>query len=599
MTTVFPFPFVKPQYFDSSGNVLANGTINTYLAGTTTPVATYTDATGTTQNPVSITLGADGRPPNSGIYGDEAVSYKIEALDSSGTVQWTIDQVEFLETTISAGSNISVSSNTVSLFYPQTAAEIAAGVTPTNYYRPPGEIYRYGAVGDGVTDDTTAIQTAIDVAAAGVPSAPTYNFGSVKVYLPGNESAPTIYLISSISIPTGVILEGYGGIVIIKGTSPDVIVDTTLYSSGTSPHYNGGFINLVVIGTQTSSVTNVGLRINNAQNFIVEHARFYNLGGCGLQVQTQFNGTTTGNTGLAQSITVTAYDVRVFQCTLAVTSNTNQYGSFDIQGTDHEFTDCETFSGVVSGPSYQGGKRIGWMIRGVSGSSWVRCRGDLHDTGWYFDTASNYNTQKSCLTLSSFAQGLINYGYRNRFDVLIDTASYSSTGTYDAIENYGVNNNFSGRVSNNQDASVSPRYAFNEQNVVATEPTFIDPLFRCEAWTTAPLYIINNGAVSWDIQATSAPLGLTTNSTTPAITTANTQPVRRFITQNTSATEYSDFTGGWAGQRISVLVNDAFTSFGVTGNIQNRTGAAITAVNGVIYELEKKPGGAWIMLNNV
>lgn len=46
-------------------------------------------------------------------------------------------------------------------FYAQTAAEAAAGVTPTNFAYPPGDVRRYGAVGDGVTDDTTAILNSI------------------------------------------------------------------------------------------------------------------------------------------------------------------------------------------------------------------------------------------------------------------------------------------------------------------------------------------------------------------------------------------------------------------------------------------------------
>ena len=44
------------------------------------------------------------------------------------------------------------------LLYPRTAAEQSAGVTPTNYFYPPGDVRRYGAVGDGSTDDTTAFQ---------------------------------------------------------------------------------------------------------------------------------------------------------------------------------------------------------------------------------------------------------------------------------------------------------------------------------------------------------------------------------------------------------------------------------------------------------
>jgi len=42
--------------------------------------------------------------------------------------------------------------------YGRTAAEVTAGVTPTYYYYPPGDVRRYGAVLDGVTDDTAALQ---------------------------------------------------------------------------------------------------------------------------------------------------------------------------------------------------------------------------------------------------------------------------------------------------------------------------------------------------------------------------------------------------------------------------------------------------------
>ncbi|MGH7743932.1 MAG: hypothetical protein ACREQ5_03820 [Candidatus Dormibacteria bacterium] len=44
------------------------------------------------------------------------------------------------------------------ILYPQTAAEIAAGVTPTNYAYATWDVRRLGIVGDGVTDDTAALQ---------------------------------------------------------------------------------------------------------------------------------------------------------------------------------------------------------------------------------------------------------------------------------------------------------------------------------------------------------------------------------------------------------------------------------------------------------
>ena len=48
----------------------------------------------------------------------------------------------------------------------QTDAERTAGVTPTNYAYPPMNVRRYGATGNGTTDDTAAIQAAINVAQA-------------------------------------------------------------------------------------------------------------------------------------------------------------------------------------------------------------------------------------------------------------------------------------------------------------------------------------------------------------------------------------------------------------------------------------------------
>lgn len=46
--------------------------------------------------------------------------------------------------------------------FTRTPAEIAAGVTPSNYSYPPGSPRRFGAVGNGTNDDTTAVQNAIN-----------------------------------------------------------------------------------------------------------------------------------------------------------------------------------------------------------------------------------------------------------------------------------------------------------------------------------------------------------------------------------------------------------------------------------------------------
>jgi hypothetical protein len=51
--------------------------------------------------------------------------------------------------------------------HPRSTAEIAAGVTPVNLAHPPGNVLRYGAVGDGSTDDTVAVKIALRLAKNG------------------------------------------------------------------------------------------------------------------------------------------------------------------------------------------------------------------------------------------------------------------------------------------------------------------------------------------------------------------------------------------------------------------------------------------------
>ncbi len=95
--------------------------------------------------------------------------------------------------------------------YPITQEEIDAGVTPADYAHEPGNVRRYGAVGDGVTDDTAAIQ-----AACNVLDRPEPDNGGL-VYLPNGT-----YMITSpivIYTKTRFMGESRDGTTIIKTTS--------------------------------------------------------------------------------------------------------------------------------------------------------------------------------------------------------------------------------------------------------------------------------------------------------------------------------------------------------------------------------------------
>lgn len=90
MTVCSLSPLSVQKFFDNNGVVLANGTLSTYSAGTTTPIATYVDSTGVTANTNPILLNARGECncwllPN--------VGYKFVLQDSFGNTIWTVDNV--------------------------------------------------------------------------------------------------------------------------------------------------------------------------------------------------------------------------------------------------------------------------------------------------------------------------------------------------------------------------------------------------------------------------------------------------------------------------------------------------------------------------
>lgn len=91
--TLSIFGGVGAQFFDSSGNPLTGGFIYTYQAGTTTPLATYTDSTGNTQHTNPIQLDSAGRVPGGEIWNNYAYLYKFILKDANNVPIATYDNV--------------------------------------------------------------------------------------------------------------------------------------------------------------------------------------------------------------------------------------------------------------------------------------------------------------------------------------------------------------------------------------------------------------------------------------------------------------------------------------------------------------------------
>ena len=87
MTTLATPP--KLQFFDANGNPLAGGKLYTYAAGTTTPLATYTDYGGGTANPNPVILDSRGE---ANVWLGTAL-YKFKLTTSTNVDVWTVDNV--------------------------------------------------------------------------------------------------------------------------------------------------------------------------------------------------------------------------------------------------------------------------------------------------------------------------------------------------------------------------------------------------------------------------------------------------------------------------------------------------------------------------
>lgn len=80
------------QFFNNDGLPLNAGKIYTYQAGSTTPLATYTDSSGLVANTNPIILGTDGRPPST-IWLIEGFFYKFVLKTSAEVTIQTYDNL--------------------------------------------------------------------------------------------------------------------------------------------------------------------------------------------------------------------------------------------------------------------------------------------------------------------------------------------------------------------------------------------------------------------------------------------------------------------------------------------------------------------------
>jgi hypothetical protein len=80
------------QFFSNDGLPLAGGKLQTFQAGSTTPLATFTDSSGLIANTNPIILGTSGRPPET-IWLSNGFFYKFVLSDANDVVIQTYDNL--------------------------------------------------------------------------------------------------------------------------------------------------------------------------------------------------------------------------------------------------------------------------------------------------------------------------------------------------------------------------------------------------------------------------------------------------------------------------------------------------------------------------
>lgn len=254
-------PVAKQQLLDNNGKPAAGSCLYSFYAGTSTPLATYSDSGAGSPNTNPVALDSAGR---ANVWLG-AASYKLVltskpvsgACPSSpgGTTYWTVDNVQDWGLLIkkgvmaldsatvtgdaSFGGNVTIDATVSAKNIPLS---VTAGVPP---YIP--------AKGDGVADDTVAIQKAIDVAHAA-------NGG--EIYFPCGTYKTT----APIRTYWGVRLKGQAQfcVTIEKTTNTADTLGSILFSGGVSDNFNVDSILSVVhdsgADTQYASIEELWLQ---------------------------------------------------------------------------------------------------------------------------------------------------------------------------------------------------------------------------------------------------------------------------------------------------------------------------------------------------
>lgn len=158
MTTSLATP-PKLQFLAASGAPLVGGKLYTYVAGTTTPQVSYTDYGGGTANTNPVILDSRGE---ANVWLGSAL-YKMALYDSNNVLIWTVDNLNGADQATLA--TLAASGGAALIGYTQGGTG-AVTTTVQAKLREFVSVQDFGAVGNGIANDTAAVQAFFNYIAA-------------------------------------------------------------------------------------------------------------------------------------------------------------------------------------------------------------------------------------------------------------------------------------------------------------------------------------------------------------------------------------------------------------------------------------------------
>lgn len=261
-----PIGGVAGLFLDNSGKPLAGGLLYSYSAGTSTAQATYSDSNGATLQSNPIVLDSGGRVPNE-IWLISDLSYTFVLKTSTGTLIGSWDNITGIcaSTTLSA---LGASAGSVLIGFLGAGAG-AAATTVQAKLRQTINVKDFGAVGDGVSDDTAAIQKAV-----------TYAFGAgCKIEIDGNGGEYTIS--TPIIYPAGslVTLRNMKLVAAACFDKSKYMVEVTSQKDGLCNH-DLSFEDLIMDASHRGGC----LLVDNYIRVIVSNCTFLHFSTCGIRL---------------------------------------------------------------------------------------------------------------------------------------------------------------------------------------------------------------------------------------------------------------------------------------------------------------------------